>query len=153
MSRKEVQKRYFKTEKGKAAIKRYEQSDKRRIERQTTRKKNHQNHREKDNARSKSYYGKHSKYFKIKNREWNEKNGEKWKQRRAEISLEWTMNKCSSALIERTFDELGISLSVEQEITFSQLCSLIKVLGYNPKNVTYPPFVNRYNYFDKKRTP
>lgn len=150
---KPTQQRYFKTEKGKAAIRRYESSDKRRRERQNTRKKNHQSCREQDNARSKAYYKIHDKYFKLKNKEWNEKNGNKWKERRAKISLEWTMNKCSSALVEKTFENLGASLTVEQEITFPQLCSLLKVLGYDPKEVTYPAFVNRYNYFNKKRTP
>ena len=114
---KPTQQRYFKSEKGKAAIKRYESSDKRRRERQNTRKKNHQSCREQDNARSKTYYKKHDKYFKLKNKEWNEKNGDKWKERRAKISLEWTMNKCSSALVEKTFENLGASLTVEQEIT------------------------------------
>lgn len=150
---KPTQRRYFNTKKGKDAIKRYEMSDKRRKERQSTRRKNHQSHQEHDNIRSKDYYKEHSKYFKIKNKEWNEKNGDKWKERRAEISLEWTMNRCSSALIEKTFENLGASLSVEQEITFPQFCALLKVLGYDPKDVTYPAFVNRYNYFNKKRTP
>lgn len=146
-------KRYIKSEKGQKALKRYETSEKRRAERRKTRKNNHEKHRKEDLARDKAHYERNKDYHRQKNKEYYRENGEKWKKRRAEISLEWTMNKCSSTLIEKSFESLGASLTVKNEITFPQLCSLIKLLGYNPKDVTYPAFITRWKYFDKKRTP
>lgn len=149
----EAYKRYIKTEKGRAALERYEHSEKRHTERLRTRKRYHEKHREEDLARDKAHYENNKDYHRQKNKEHYQENGEKWKARRAEISLEWTMNKCSPALVEKSFESLGASLTVKNEITFPQLCSLIKLLGYNPKDVTYPAFITRWKYFDKKRTP
>lgn len=113
----------------------------------------HLRNREKENEQFKKHYQENKDYHKKKNKEHYEANKEKWAARRAEISLEWSFNRCSPAFVESTFASLGACLKTEKMITFPQLCALITSLGYKLKDVTYPPFVRRKAYFDKKRTP
>lgn len=119
----------------------------------TKRIKYHQTHQQKENDYSKQHYENNKEYHRKANKEHYKENKEKWQARRAIINMEWKFNKCSPTFVESTFMSLGASLRTEKEITFPQLCALLKVLGYDPKEVTYPAFMNRYNYFNKKRTP
>lgn len=116
-------------------------------------KKYHANNREKENAYFKEHYSDNKEYFRQKNKEHYKENGDKWKARRAEIRKEWVFNKCTPSFVESCFASVGASLKTTEDITFAQCCALIQAFGYNLKDVTYPPFINRKRYFDKKRTP
>lgn len=116
-------------------------------------KKYHANNREKENAYFKEHYSDNKDYFRQKNKEHYKKNGDKWKARRAEIKKDWLFDKCTPAFVEGCFASVGASLKTTEDITFSQCCALIQAFGYDLKDVTYPAFINRKRYFDKKRTP
>lgn len=147
----EYQKKYFKTQAGKDAHKRYEISEKGHASNRNRRARNHALHREEDNVRFKEHYQQNKDYHKEKNRKHYEENGEKWKARRAEICQEWNYSKCSPYFVTSVLEDLGTLLTVEEEMSFSQLCALIKVLGYNLEDVEYPPFINRYKYFKETK--
>ena len=149
-----AQQRYFNTQKGKDAIKRYQQSEKGRLAYNKARAKNHRKHRKKDNAKMRERYQENKEYHKIKNKQHYQENGEKWKKRRAELTEEWHMNRCAPAVVQGTFESLGASITVTEPITFTQLNALITALGYDPQDANYPPFMRRVKYFNnKKRTP
>lgn len=117
------------------------------------RKEAHQRRRQREIEESKAYYQENKEYFRAKNRDSYKKNGDKWAKRRREIVDDWKFNKCSPTFVENTFITLGASITTDGEITFSQLCGLIVGLGYKIEEVTYPPFIHRQKYFNKKRTP
>lgn len=117
------------------------------------RKEAHQRRRQRELDENKAYYQENKEYFRTKNRQAYKQNGDKWAKRRRELVDDWKFNKCSPTFVENTFLSLGASITTDGDITFPQLCGLITGLGYELKDVTYPPFIGRKKYFDKKRTP
>ena len=150
---KEYLRQYFQSERGKEAIKKYAQSEKGKTARRNVRKRNHAKYRDKDNAASKKAYEENPEYYRQKRKEHYKKNGDKWRKRRAEISKEFSFNKCTPIFAEAVFNSLGATLTIDRTLNFEQFCALVKVLGYDLDDVTYPPFVNRLRYFRNKKTP
>ena len=122
-------------------------------QRRAIRRKNHAKYRNKDNAKFREHYQENKEYHYHKNKQYHKKYGHLWKERKREISIEWAFNKCSPFFVEKCFESLGASIRPDRELTFPQVCVLIEKLGYNLENVTYPPFINRKKFWDKKRTP
>lgn len=151
MTTPEYRKKYLASEKGKAAVKRYTSSEKGLESGRNRRKRNHAKHREQDNKKFKEHYQDNKDYHKQKNKEHYQENKEKWKARRAEISQEWSYNRCTPSFVESVFNSLGASLKPDRDMTFAQCCSFIKMLGYDIEDVEYPPFKNRLKYFKNKK--
>ena len=122
-------------------------------QRRQIRRRNHTKYRKQDNAGFKQHYQENKEYHYHKNKQHYKKYGYLWKERRREITEEWMFDKCSPYFTEQCFMSLGASLRPDRELTFAQLCALIEGLGYDLKDVTYPPFINRKKFWDKKRTP
>lgn len=114
------------------------------------RRRNHAKYREQDNAGFRQHYQENKEYHHYKNKQHYKKYGHLWKERRREIMDEWLFNKCSPSFVERCFDSLGASLRPDRELTFAQCCALIEAMGYKLDDVSYPPFINRRKFWDKK---